>query len=207
MFHSNQEFLGGVFDAERSATSSGGNNISAIGLNDGSDLESSPPKKRISVSPLTEVWNLGAFGQVPNIGYFSLFVFLFIWSVQNHVSARRTSEESARLVAAAIKRGAASGTQSSSNGCHEGDNRRVSHPAGDSFKSPPLPSPRNTSSGRSFPNSNLDSDVSFTLSTSRVRQRKFPGPAGLLPERDRSHIQVLFFWLWKPMWWSTCCSF
>lgn len=44
---------------------------------------------------------------------------------------------------------------------------------------------------RSLPRGSESSETSFTMNTSRVvRQRKFPGPAGLLPERGRTHVQV-----------------
>ncbi len=51
------------------------------------------------------------------------------------------------------------------------------------FKLPPQPCKRTSPPEHFEPKS---TEISFHMSTSRVRQRKFPGPAGLLPDRGRT---------------------
>ncbi|XP_034237706.1 uncharacterized protein LOC117643127 isoform X2 [Thrips palmi] len=196
-FEIDEEFLDGVFDAEKSATQRDVSNVSLdITRNEPEDsinnaLEPSPVKRRKS-SPSSSSSSSSSMD-----------------------AAVRTSEESARLIAVAAQRRQSSQTISgihSNQDSHEKDvdkestpsqnefglqfgNNKQSNASGHTFLKPTAPCDKgigvnNSPVSRSSPRGSLISETSFTMNTSRVvRQRKFPGPAGLLPDRGRTHVQ------------------
>ncbi|KAJ1524008.1 hypothetical protein ONE63_010551 [Megalurothrips usitatus] len=97
--------------------------------------------------------------------------------MQKQTPALRSNEETARIVAFAAQRHGSSQCSSQTSAC---ESNLFKRPQANSS-----PSPGNLCGSRSPPKNRLSSE-SFNLNTSRVRQRKFPGPAGLLPDRGRS---------------------
>lgn len=179
-FEIDEEFLDGVFDAEKTATKSDDTFNSTLSSPENGpvcDL-SSPSRKRKTLSPRSTPPEQQIMSPAPVL---------------------RTSAESARLIAQAQQRQGPSGSKSSEilqrEGSHQANHRKDSYSeisshanqsSNGTFKLPPQPFQRKSPSENFEPRS---TEISFNLNTSRVRQRKFPGPAGLLPERGRTHGQ------------------
>lgn len=198
-FEIDEEFLDGVFDAEKSATQKDVSQVSLdITQNNANEsaidnaLEPSPLKKRKS-SPCSSSS-----------------------SPPNHIdTALRTNEESTRLIAMAAQRHQSikkvsgvppdldshvnnvdkESTPARNEFSFDFENSNQSNASGHNFVRPNVPCNRttilnNSPLSRSSPKGSYSSETSFTMNTSRVvRQRKFPGPAGLLPDRGRPLVQ------------------
>ncbi|KAK3908625.1 Homologous recombination OB-fold protein [Frankliniella fusca] len=179
-FEIDEEFLDGVFDAEKTAIRNDDTLNTTRSSPENSldcELESSPLRKRKTLPPRTTPPEHQKTSTAPIL---------------------RTSAESARLIASVNQRQQLHESCSNSENLSEIlrvdshlQNHRIVSGSGRSphlnqsennrFKLPPQPCKR-TSPPESEPRS---TEISFNLNTSRARQRKFPGPAGLLPERGK----------------------